>query len=183
MNCMAIEDGPFPLAYVTHTIKYLQQCKFSCSIKMLTNNSLNYLSLLLKSHENIYLSRCCMDVGHAFGGVTSTRLYCYTNGGSLLWHGGSNERKREQKQEARRRPTSTLPHLALPDVGTVLFLPITFLEDKAELKSTSSRSHISPKHTPRHPKCVTTEGDSMRIGNKCAIVVTACALVDTTDCN
>lgn len=26
---MAIEDGLFPLAYVTHTIKYLQQCKFS----------------------------------------------------------------------------------------------------------------------------------------------------------
>jgi len=29
MNIMAIEDGRFPLAYVTHTIKYLQQCKFS----------------------------------------------------------------------------------------------------------------------------------------------------------
>lgn len=28
MNIMAIEDGLFPLAYVTHTIKYLQQCKF-----------------------------------------------------------------------------------------------------------------------------------------------------------
>ena len=29
MNIMAIEDGLFPLAYVTHTIKDLQQCKIS----------------------------------------------------------------------------------------------------------------------------------------------------------
>lgn len=29
MDIMAIEDGLFPLAFVTHTIKYLQQCKFS----------------------------------------------------------------------------------------------------------------------------------------------------------
>lgn len=44
MDIMAIEDGLFPLAYVTHTIKYLQQCKLSCSIKTLANNWLNYIS-------------------------------------------------------------------------------------------------------------------------------------------
>lgn len=41
MDIMAIEDGLFPLAYITHTIKYLQQCKFSCSVKTLANNWLN----------------------------------------------------------------------------------------------------------------------------------------------
>lgn len=44
MNIMAIEDGLFPLAYVTHTIKYLQQCKFSCSVETLSNSWLNYCS-------------------------------------------------------------------------------------------------------------------------------------------
>lgn len=48
MNIMAIEDGLFPLAYVTHTIKYLQQCKLSCSIKTLANKWLNYISSFLK---------------------------------------------------------------------------------------------------------------------------------------
>lgn len=42
MNIMAIEDGLFPLAYVTHTIKYLQQCKFSCSVE----NTLKQLAKL-----------------------------------------------------------------------------------------------------------------------------------------
>lgn len=44
MNIMAIEDGLFPLAYVTHTIKYLQQCKFSCSVE----NTLKQLAKLLQ---------------------------------------------------------------------------------------------------------------------------------------
>lgn len=30
---MAIEDGLYPLAYDIHTIKYLQQCKISLSVK------------------------------------------------------------------------------------------------------------------------------------------------------
>lgn len=61
MNIMAIEDGQFPLAYVTHTIKYLQQCKFSCSIKTLANSWLNYISsFFLKSYggERRWQSRC-----------------------------------------------------------------------------------------------------------------------------
>lgn len=32
-NIMAIEDGLLPLTYVTHTSKYLQQCKVSSSVK------------------------------------------------------------------------------------------------------------------------------------------------------
>lgn len=65
MNIMAIEDGPFPLAYVSHTIKYLQQCKISCSIKTLANNWLNDISSFLKSYggkremaKYNYVSRC-----------------------------------------------------------------------------------------------------------------------------
>lgn len=50
MSVMAIEDGLLPLAYVTHTIKYLQQCKYFCSVKTLANNKLNYISSFLKSH-------------------------------------------------------------------------------------------------------------------------------------
>lgn len=52
MNIMAIEDGLLPLTYVTHTSKYLQQCKVSSSVKTLTNNwLLNYISSSLKSHD------------------------------------------------------------------------------------------------------------------------------------
>lgn len=50
MSVMAIEDGLLPLAYVTHTIKYLQQCKYFCSIKTLANSKLNSISSFLKSH-------------------------------------------------------------------------------------------------------------------------------------
>lgn len=64
MSVMAIEDGLFPLAYVTHTIKYLQQCKFSRSIKKKHSQTTGYTtSARFWSHtaemaESKRLSRC-----------------------------------------------------------------------------------------------------------------------------
>lgn len=108
MNIMAIEDGLFPLAYVTHTIKYLQQCKFSRSIKTRANNWLNYVSSSLNScgGERRWQSKClCISIRLSVrpagrrGRVNS--VSCYMNGGSLLWHGGSNERKHKEGREER----------------------------------------------------------------------------------
>lgn len=60
----------------------------------------------------------------------------------LKWKGKKKKKKRK------RGPTSTLPHMAPLDVGTVF--TVTFLEDKVELNNMSSLFHISPKHTLRH---------------------------------
>lgn len=92
---------------------------------------------------------------------------------------GTVAQMKEKKEERKRGQTSTLPHMAPLDVGTAF--TVTFLEDKVELNNILSLSRISPKHTP--PKCVSTEGGLMQIRNKCAIVVTVCAPIDTTDCN
>lgn len=165
MNIMAIEDGLFPLAYVTHTIKYLQQCKFSRSIKTRANNWLNYVSSSLNScgGERRWQSTTVwadVDVGNLHACVF---LYVYLWGlqvvgvastlSAVTWMeevycGTVAQMKENIKKDARRGPTSTLPHVAPLDVGTVF--TVTFLEDKVELNNMSSLSHISPKHTLRH---------------------------------
>lgn len=81
---------------------------------------------------------CCR--GHANSG------HCVT------WmeevYGGTVAQTKEKKKKTKRGPTSTLPHMATLDVGTVF--TVTFLEDKVELKNTSSLSHISLRQTLRH---------------------------------
>lgn len=157
---MAIEDGLFPLAYVTHTIKYLQQCKFSWSIKTLANNWQNYISSFLKLHggerrwqSTIVWVDADIEILHAFvyipsgrhvSGVTSTLLTALRE-----WRKSIVAWWLKRKTKIRKRGrTSTLPYMAPLDVGTEF--TITFLEDKFELNNMSSRSHISPKHTLCH---------------------------------
>lgn len=94
---------------------------------------------------------------------------------------GTMAQMKDKRKKRKRGQTSTLPHLAPLDVGTKF--TITFSEDKFELNKTSSQSHISPKTYAVPPACVSTRGGLIRVWNVCAIVVTVCALIDTTDCN
>lgn len=77
--------------------------------------------------------------------------------------------------------------MALLDVGTGF--TITFLEDKFELRNISSLAHISPKHTLCHlnvhllEEALQKKKKGRKIRNVCAIVITVCALINTTDCN
>lgn len=59
--------------------------------------------------ENLHacVSECVRPLSLHVVGVDSA--YCYMNGGSLLWHGGSNERKEKQGREERTEQLST-PH-------------------------------------------------------------------------
>ena len=57
------------------------------------------------------------------------------------------------------------------------FFTVTFLEDKVRPIPHLCRTYTVP------PKQVSTGGGLMKEWNECAIVVTVCALTDTTDCN
>lgn len=114
MNIMAIEDGLFPLAYITHTIKYLQQCKFSWSVKTLANNWQTYISSFVKLYggewrsseqlSDVYIENlhaCIFPRMHFLGlhvfGVTLSVFL--VSGGSLLWHGGSNKKEKGSEDQ------------------------------------------------------------------------------------
>lgn len=77
-----------------------------------------------------------------------TLAYCVTRMEEVYC--GTMAQMKDKKNKRKRGQTSTLPHMAPMDVGTEF--TITFLEDKFELNNTSSRSHISPKHTLCHLK-------------------------------
>lgn len=134
---------------------------------------------------NMPVCLCVYPSGLRVSGVRSTLsavLHEWRNSscGTVAQIKEKNNKKKKRKKEARTDQHS-IQH------GSTgcrhRFFTVTFLEDKVELNNTSSLSHISLETYTAPPKCVSTDGDLMQILNKCAIVVTVCALTDTTDCN
>lgn len=170
MNIMAIEDGLFPLAYVTHTIKYLQQCKIfllnrntrtkSAKLHQLIVEVIQYQygegrrwqkaqrsRQMLTNKVSVPAYFCVRPSGLHVLGVTSTLFTVFHEWRNSTCGTMAQMKEKQKKNEARTKQHST-PH------GSARcrhrFFTVTFLEDKVELNNTSSLSHISLKHMLRH---------------------------------
>lgn len=187
---MAIGNGLFPLAYVTHTLSNIyNSANFPDQSK-----DLQTIGKTTSAHLWIYtvedgerLSRCwhrkCTCPVYLTVRIRLfIRLACfrgrrsltrYTHGGCLLWHDGSNERKTKRREDK--------PALYPTGCRHQIYYHLLRRQFWAQL-CVKPIPHLSKTYTVP-PTYGSTGGGWIKIWNVCAIVVTVCALINTTDCN